>query len=100
MPVDSGMKDIQLPCLGFEKYSNAFGHDILRKQLQELVKDNNMEDIIIQNGYDKLNIPDYNNACWWVHLVLIYYKRHYCNKHKPDECPLAKMVHTSFKCKK
>ena len=100
MPVDSGMKDIELPCLGFEKYSNAIGHDILRKQLQELTKDNDLEDIIIKNGYKELNIPDYKNATWWAHLVLIYYKRHYCNKHKPNECPLAKYINLKFKCKK
>ena len=100
MPVDSGMKDIELPCLGFTKYNNAIGHDILRKQLQELVKDNNMYEIIMKNGYDKLNIQDYTNATWWVHLVLIYFKRHYCNKHKPDECPLANIVNLNFNCKK
>ena len=70
MPVDSGMKDVELPCLGFTKYNNALGHDILRKQLQGLVEKNNMEDIILENGYNELNIPDYNNASWWAHLVL------------------------------
>ena len=59
-----------------------------------------MEDIIIKYGYDKLNIPDYNNATWWVHLVLIYFKRHYCNKHKPDVCPLINDVCVNCKCKK
>ncbi len=100
MPVDSGMKDVELPCLGFTKYNNALGHDILRKQLQGLVEKNNMEDIILENGYNELNIPDYNNASWWAHLVLIYFKRHYCNKHKPEECPLAKSVNVGCKCKK
>ena len=59
-----------------------------------------MEDIITKYGYDKLNIPNYDNATWWAHLVLIYFKRHYCNKHKPDECPLANKVCVSCKCKK
>ena len=59
-----------------------------------------MEDIILENGYNELNIPDYNNASWWTHLVLIYFKRHYCNKHKPEECPLAKSVNVGYKCKK
>ena len=30
----------------------------------------------------------------------LYFKRHYCNKHKPDECPLANKVYVSCKCKK
>ena len=97
MPVDSGMKDVELPCMGFNEYKNAIGHDILRKQLQELVVDNDMTDIIEKNGYSKLNIPDYQNATWWAHLVLIYFKRHYCNKHKPEQCPLAQDI--NVKCK-
>jgi len=88
MPVDSGMKDVELPCLGFESYKNALGHDKLRKELQDLVDGLDLEEIIIKNGYSDLDIPDYKNATWWAHLVLIYYKRHYCNKHKPDNCPL------------
>ena len=100
MPVDSGMKDVELPCMGFNEYKNAIGHDILRKQLQELVNDNDMTDIIKKNGYETLNIPDYQNATWWAHLVLIYFKRHYCNKHNPDECQLAKEMDIKCKCHK
>lgn len=100
MPVDSGMKDVELPCMGFEKYKNAIGHDVLRKQLQELVVNNNLRDVIINNGYEELNIPDYSNATWWAHLVLIYFKRHYCNKHNPKNCPLANKVEVKFMCKK
>lgn len=100
MPVDSGMKDVELPCMGFEKYNNAIGHDILRKQLQELVNDNNLKEIIINNGYEELNIPDYSNATWWSHLVLIYFKRHYCNKHNPENCPLVNKIETKCLCKK
>src|SRR5574344_426649 len=100
MPVDSGMKDVELPCMGFNEYKNAIGHDVLRKQLQELVNDNDMTDIIKKNGYETLNIPDYQNATWWAHLVLIYFKRHYCNKHNPDECPLAKETDIKCKCHK
>lgn len=100
MPVDSGMKDVELPCMGFEKISNAIGHDILRKQLQKLVKDNDLRDIIIKNGYSELNIPDYSNATWWAHLVLIYFKRHYCNKHNPENCPLVNNVNIKGICRK
>ena len=88
MPVDSGMKDIELPCLGFFRYKTAIGHDILRKELENLVKDNDMSDIIKKNGYESLNIKSYDNATWFCHLVLIYFKRYFCNKHDPMNCPL------------
>ena len=100
MPVDSGMKDVELPCLGFEQYKNAVGHDILRKELEKLTKDNNMEEIIKQNGYEELKVDDYNNATWFCHLVLIYYKRYFCNKHNPDSCPLKDCVEVKCKCRK
>ena len=100
MPVDSGMKDIELPCLGFETYKNALGHDLLRKELEELVKNNNMEEIIKKNGYEELNIEDYANATWFCHLVLIYYKRYFCNKHNPEICPLKDCFEVKCKCKK
>ena len=100
MPVDSGMKDVELPCLGFEQYKNAVGHDILRKELEKLTKDNNMKEIIKQNGYEELKVDDYNNATWFCHLVLIYYKRYFCNKHNPDSCPLKDCVEVKCKCRK
>ena len=100
MPVDSGMKDVELPCLGFEQYKNALGHDILRKELEALVKDNNMEEIIKQNGYEELKVEDYDNATWFCHLVLVYYKRYFCNKHNPENCPLKNHVPIKCKCKK
>ena len=100
MPVDSGMKDIELPCIGFEKYNNAIGHDNLRKQLQLLIENNDLKEIIVSDGYENLNIPDYSNATWWAHLVLIYFKRHYCNKHNPKNCPLINKTKIKCLCKK
>lgn len=31
-------------------------------------------------------------------LVLIYYKRYFCNKHKYNECCLKKVIDINFKC--
>ena len=100
MPVDSGMKDVELPCLGFEQHKNALGHDILRKELEKIVKDNNMREIIKQNGYEELKVENYDNATWFCHLVLIYYKRYFCNKHNPEICPLRDHVEVKCKCRK
>lgn len=100
MPVDSGMKDVELPCLGFEQHKNVLGHDILRKELETIAKDNNMGEIIKQNGYEELKVENYDNATWFCHLVLIYYKRYFCNKHNPEICPLRDYVEVKCKCRK
>ena len=101
MPVDSGMKDVELPCLGFPIYKTAIGHEYLRTELETMIKDLELSDIIEKNGYGNLKIPDTSNATWWSHLVLIYYKREFCNKHKPEECALAKSgVEVLCKCRK
>ena len=54
MPVDSGMKDVELPCLGFEQHKNALGHDILRKELETIVKDNNMGEFLSEINWSPL----------------------------------------------
>lgn len=91
MPVDSGMKDVLLPCIGFTKRNGSIAHEILRKELEEIVKKLDLESIVDKNGYSKLiSIPKNTPFTWWSHLVLIYFKRFYCNKHKPELCPLCK----------
>lgn len=91
MPVDSGMKDVLLPCIGFTGHKGSIAHEILRKKLEEIVTKLDLERIIVQNGYNGLiTIPKDTPLTWWAHLVLIYFKRFYCNKHKPDQCPLCK----------
>lgn len=88
MPVDSGMKDIELPCMGFNHYKNDKGHEILRKELEELVSKVDFNQIVKEPELNKLNIEDIHNPTWLVHLILIYYKRLYCNKHRINDCPL------------
>lgn len=45
-------------------------------------------------------IEKYDNATWFCHLVLIYYKRYFCNKHNPENCPLRNLVEVKCKCRK
>lgn len=91
MPVDSGMKDVLLPCIGFTKHNGSIANEILRKELEEIVKKLDLESIIKKNGYSELiKIPGNAPFTWWSHLVLIYFKRFYCNKHRPELCPLRK----------
>lgn len=100
MPVDSGMKDVELPCIGFPKYCTPKGNNILRKELERLTKNNYMGDIINNNGYNNLKNIDVNNATWFVHLVLIYYKRFFCNKHSYELCTLRESFKLKVSCKK
>lgn len=98
MPVDSGMKDIELPCMGFEYIKSSKGNKKLSEQLKKIVERNDFKDLIRENGYDDLNIEDMENPTWLIHLILIYYKRLYCNKHNPERCELNKQKLTIGRC--
>lgn len=88
MPVDSGMKDMLGPCLGFSYKNNPFAHEIFRQSLEYLVEKVDCKSIIVKNGYESLTIPDSECLSWWAHLVLIYYKRAFCNRRMHLNCPL------------
>ena len=83
MPVDSGMKDVLLPCIGYDKQKQGVGHEIARLLLEEDVNSIDKKEFIKNNGLN-INEEEFN---WWAHLSLIYYKRQHCNK-KDAECPL------------
>lgn len=101
MPVDSGMKDMTLPCLGFNSQKAGIGHEYARKELESVIDGLNLGSLIEKNGYDdKITLPEEKSYTWWAHLVLIYYKRHYCNKHKPDDCPIKQQMEVLERCKK
>ena len=100
IPVDSGMKDIQLPCMGFEYIKNSKGNKILSEQLKEIIERNDFREIIEKNGYSNLNIENVENPTWLIHLILIYYKRLYCNKKNPKCCKLYKEKLVEGKCNK
>ena len=87
MPVDSGMRDKLSLCLGLKVEKTPFGHEIMRKQLEELVSQIDCRAIAKSTGYD-LEFPPKGPLTWWTHLVLIYYKRLYCNRPIPEQCPL------------
>lgn len=91
MPVDSGIKDMLAPCLGYKTGKTSIAHEIVRKQLESFTKSHDWLEIAIKLGYDKsITLPKDKPLTWWVHLVMINYKRHFCNNRKPNECPLLK----------
>jgi len=88
IPVDSGMKDLLLPCMGFPSKSNAFGHEQLRQQLESLTRIVDVRSIAERHGYGDLDLPRDTALTWWTHLVLIYFKRFFCNERSWESCPL------------
>lgn len=90
--VDSGMKDLLGPCLGFTTGAADKGHELMRKQLEALAPKINYQNLLRETGYtdiaDSLDATEVDH--WWVHLVLIYFKRMFCNAHMPKRCPLLR----------
>ena len=98
MPVDSGMKDMLGLCLGFSyPKSGAISHEIFRKQLEKLTKEINCKEIANKNNFLDLEVPDLDYLTWWTHLVLIYFKRYYCNLRNYSLCPLRKFNNNQLK---
>lgn len=87
MPVDSGMRDKLSLCLGIPVIKTPYGHELMRKQLESYVSQINCRSIAEDTGYRDLVLPTDRPLTWWAHLVLIYYKRLYCNR-PPSHCPL------------
>jgi thymidylate kinase len=83
------MKDLFCPCIGLPSPRNSVGHEILRKQMEALNIQIDTSNIAFETGYDALSFPTNSaNLSWWAHLCFIYFKRYFCNKHKPDQCPI------------
>jgi hypothetical protein len=87
MPVDSGMRDKLSLCMGIRVPRTALGHEYMRKKLERLVAETDCHSIAMRTGYQDLKLPSDCPLTWWAHLVLIYYKRLYCNRPQAP-CPL------------
>ena len=87
IPVDSGMKDKLSLCLRIPVLKTPYGHELMRKQLESYVSQIDCRSIAEDAGYQGLNLPTDRPLTWWAHLVLIYYKRLYCNR-PPEKCPI------------
>jgi endonuclease III len=87
MPVDSGMVTKLAPLLGITLSSGAAAHEHMRKLLQPAVTANAhvYRDLVARFGYE-ITIPSAVAPTWFVHLVLIYFKRLYLNKPAPELC--------------
>lgn len=101
MPVDSGMKDMLAPCLGLKTGKRPIDHETVRLQMQEIAAGYDWLAVAKELGYDKaISLPEDAPLTWWLHLVLINYKRYFCNNRKPAECPLLKICQLHKGCQK
>jgi hypothetical protein len=87
IPVDSGMRDKLSLCIGLRVPRTPQGYELMRKELERLVSEIDCRSIARQTGYRSLALPRDQPLTWWTHLVLIYYKRLYCNYHR-EICPI------------
>jgi len=92
IPIDSGLKDMLGPCLGFKTNKSAMGNEIMRNHVEQLSKELDFQTLWEDTGYPQIGKSwiSINPNTWWVHLALIYFKRRYCNLKDSTKCPLHK----------
>jgi hypothetical protein len=88
IPVDSGMVSKLAPCLGLPLPGSAIAHERMRHVLEASVIERaaDYRRLAEERRY-AVTLPEAAAPTWWVHLVLIYFKRLYCNKPSPRLCP-------------
>lgn len=89
-PVDSGMKDMLGPCLGLHLPRGPAGYEVMRKHIEKMITSHFLEyyNLALETGYRDLALPKKEAPIWWAHLILIYFKRLYCNRRNSRTCPL------------
>lgn len=81
IPIDSGMVTRLAPILGIELPRGAIAHERMREILEANVKLFELDyRQLIQSLKYSVRVPVDRAPTWWVHLVLIYFKRLYCNR--------------------
>lgn len=99
IPVDSGMVTKLAPMLGIRLNSGALAYEQLRELLQLGVTGHAdaYRDLASRAGY-RVTIPPWAAPTWFVHLVLIYFKRLYLNRPRPELCPRRPACPMLFGC--
>ncbi|MGH3912055.1 MAG: hypothetical protein ACRDTC_01385, partial [Pseudonocardiaceae bacterium] len=99
IPVDSGMVTKLGPALGVTLPRGSVAHEALRRLLQHCVTDRSHDyrRLIDRNGY-RINIPKTAEPTWWMHLVLIYFKRLHLNRPGTGVCPQRPMCVDVIDC--
>ncbi|MBO0801466.1 MAG: hypothetical protein J2P25_00100 [Nocardiopsaceae bacterium] len=99
IPVDSGMVTRLAPFLGIPLGSGPAAHEQLRQTLESgtTAMADRYKDLAARLGY-RVRIPDDTDPTWFVHLVLIYFKRLYLNHPGPRLCRLRPACDTFLDC--
>ncbi len=88
IPVDSGMVTRLAPYLGIRLGAGPAAHEQFRHLLEAGVSAmaGRYKELVAGLGY-QVNIPQEADPTWFVHLILIYFKRLYLNRPGPRLCP-------------
>ncbi|WP_328437570.1 hypothetical protein OHA71_10615 [Streptomyces sp. NBC_00444] len=99
IPVDSGMVTRLAPVLGITPPSGPVAHEDLRHRLEAAVRSRPDDFRALADLYDHdVTIPADTAPTWWVHLVLIYFKRLYLNGPSPRLCTRRPACHNVIDC--
>lgn len=94
--VDSGLKDLFSRCVGLPFRPGAVGHEDLRHQYEAFVKSIPLSSVTplvwSPQLYEEILRSGLGATVWFAHLLLVYFKRLYCNPARVQECPIAAKV--------
>lgn len=99
IPVDSGMVTKLAPALGIHLPSGSVAHERMRALLQACLLDraSDYRALVGEHGY-AVTVPAGTAPSWWLHLVLIYFKRLYLNRPGPRLCPRRPLCDQIIDC--
>jgi hypothetical protein len=99
IPVDSGMVSKLAPFLGIPLTTGPVAHEQLRLLLETgtAAMASQYRSLAAELGYG-VAIPDDADPTWFVHLVLIYFKRLYLNRPSSRLCPQRPACDTFVDC--
>lgn len=99
IPIDSGMVSKLAPRLGLDPGRGPRAHNILRLFLESCAQRDGerYRSLVDELGYG-VDIPPHVAPSWWLHLVLIYFKRLYCNRPSPRLCRRTPMCDQVLDC--
>jgi len=100
IPVDSGMVSKLAPYLGLRLSSGPVAHEQLRELFQASATGmaDRYKNLVHQLDY-RVHIPEDAAPTWFVHLVLIYFKRLYLNRPGSRLCPRSPACNVFLDCR-